>query len=621
MKKLLTTLLLASAITLPAAAYTVDEIISTTPTMLVEYIYADYVGPDYNIYPYHHASECVTLKKGSDDKHLVISGIAGTLDFEFELVTSNGTLTSDGVQLQIDGYERAVGTSKGREGWFMILTSWTGMKYTNYRSKHTVLDITKGTDGFYFSEADDSQGVFGFMVLPAGTVEVPNYCGVVVDQFNFAPFNDANGYATATMRQYDTEGTEDQLIGTASTNLMTANLYMVDEHKISYPVKVETDGINRTFSILNLNNMGYAVDASQSPQMTGQLTTFNGTYNPAAGTATLNAGQSGLWEWGHTVVNYWYGQGLDWALYNFTLTPFTDINGQKNDPIVGTYTSKDGPYHNDTSVKFGWVTPRDRGKRRTFEGASVTFPDMTYCAVGNTFYATPNWLDTYHDTEILFDADVTLDVDLNLENVQWHERDGVYVTGSITTNNQTDKYVDSYDVMLVKGWFDHIEQGDFIQNDDKGHENAVVLCNGPEDAFNEWSRPKGAAALDNEGGEHDYRFAKLLTPAELGHTPEDGKYTVFIRANYKVDLDPTFHSLAYIQTPVHTAVDDLISEGGAPVVKAIAGGIEVSGTEGRVDVVDMTGRTVYSGKAGSIELAAGIYVVRVGSYTVKTAVR
>lgn len=622
MKKLLTLILLAVTAVLPAIAYTVDEIVSTTPTMIVEYIYADYFDNDYTYYPYHHASEFITLKKGSDDKHIILSGIAGTLDFEFELVTSNGTLTNDGVQLQINGYKRATGTSKGREGWYMIMTSWTGMKYTNYRNKHTVLNITKANDGFHFSEADDPTGQFGFMVLPAGTIEMPNYCGVVVDQFNFEPFNDANGFAKATVRQYDNVGTSDQLIGTISTNAMTANLYMVDEHEINYPVKVEAGSTPNTFTILNLNNMGYAVDASQSRQMTGQLTTFKGSYDPVAGTATINAGQSGLWDWGHIVVDYYgYYQDLDWGLYCFSLTPFTDINGQKNDPIIGTYKAEDGPYHNN--VDFGWVTTKDRGKRRTFEGASMTFPTMTYCSVGNTFYDTPNWLDTYHDTEILFGADVTLDVELELECLQWHTQDGIYVTGNIKTN-RNDQYVESYDIMLVKGWYDHIEQDGFLPHSDKGHESAIEVCVGPNDAYNAWNKPHTTMSRTaSTGGEHDYSFGKLLSTTDLGHTPSDGKYTAFIRANYKPEtgLTPTFHSLTYLREPINTSVNDLLSEGAAPTVKVIDGGIEISGTENRVEVVDMTGRVVYSGTDGHIKLPASIYVVRVGSCTCKVAVR
>lgn len=635
MKKLFTALLLAAATTLPSAAYTVDEIVSTTPTMLVEYIYADYaIGSiyDQDYYPYQRASGCVTLKKGSDDKHLIISGIGGTLDFEFELVNTRGTLTANGTQLQIDGRESSTGTSKGREGWYMITCQWDGINFDMYRDKHLVLNINKTANGFQFSEYGDYYGVFGYILLPTGTVEIPNNCGVVVDQINFTPFTDMNGTAHATMYQYDNEGTSDQLLGTASTNASSVSLYRVDEHQLSYPVKVDFNTTENTFSILNLNNVGWGVDDTQGGgygSVIGRFAPVTGTIDRKAGTATINAAQPGMWEWGRyiTQVTPTY-EDWDWSRFYFTLTPFRkiddvlkDINGQLNEPIVGTYRAVEGPFHNDTEVDFGWVTPEDRGKRRTYEGALMTFPPMTYCSVGNVFYATPNWLDTYHDTEIVAGADVTLDVDLDLDKLQWNPEEGVYLVGR-TVTNANDDYVASYDIMLVKGWYDHIEQGDFAQDEILGHASAVTLCAGPDDANMVWKK-NARAAGEELPGEHDYKFAKLISPAELGHTPDDGKYTAFIRANYTKEskLAPTFHSLQYLSTPIQTSVSDLVAEGEAPRVKVVAGGIEVTGTDYTVEITDIVGRSVYSGAPGSIALQNGTYIVRIGSYATKVAVR
>ena len=86
-------------------------------------------------------------------------------------------------------------------------------------------------------------------------------------------------------------------------------------------------------------------------------------------------------------------------------------------------------------------------------------------------------------------------------------------------------------------------------------------------------------------------------------------------------MAPTFHSLQYLSTPIQTSVSDLVAEGEAPRVKVVAGGIEVTGTDYTVEITDIVGRSVYSGAPGSIALQNGTYIVRIGSYATKVAVR
>lgn len=665
MKKLLTTLLLASAITLPAAAYTVDEIMENSGGYALA-IYQPYgicggLHPEdvYGLaYTGFHLKQNIPISYSEgleiekiDDTKIKIKGFDDKeLSFVFHLTDINGNETDNGSYLTC----RMEDVPEDNPDWRIIRkTSSVYMDYyydesiseynITYWDSWTLLIkenptipgklmLTSQFKGSGETRVNDHPMMYSNARPGMGNPEWDLHANQRAYKQVNIEFYTPNAEATDNLRTYDAY---------QNANISSKlELPERDRRYRQYPLLVEfEDGNKIKFTNFGNNGYGYYFSKSFENDKDAGLFRIGATLNDD-NTIVFDKKQyartMSFWYWGTRNYTGTDGKVRQDTIYTHFYEPLcllegfyhedaTENEGVCRDELLGEYTPLTLAHN---QALYSWVETKDpnrtpnRGKRKTFEDFRIHVYPYTYYFNG-LLDDVANFYNGYFDTDIRGNNDVTLNVELELENLQWHNRDGVYVTGSIKTKDQTDKYVESYDVMLVKGWFDHIEQDDFKPHNDNGHENAVVLCNGPEDAFNEWSRPKGAAALDNdEGGEHDYRFAKLITPAELGHAPEDGKYTVFIRANYKVEgLAPTFHSLNYIQNPIHTAVDDLISEGGAPVVKTIAGGIEVSGTEGRVDVVDMTGRTVYSGKAGNIELPAGIYVVRVGSYTVKTAVR
>lgn len=70
-----------------------------------------------------------------------------------------------------------------------------------------------------------------------------------------------------------------------------------------------------------------------------------------------------------------------------------------------------------------------------------------------------------------------------------------------------------------------------------------------------------------------------------------------------------------------SGVADLFNDVDAETVKVENGRIIISENAGNAQIVDLSGKVVYSGKGGSVEVANGLYIVTVGSTTVKVIVK
>lgn len=575
MKKTLLLLLTLVCSSQFSNAYTIDEIIANGEWMIAKYTHGDYYDLDFNIFPYRLESEAIHLTK-IDDSHLLMSGVAGSLDFEFELLDENRQLTTDGQNLSLRcNTPSANNTSKnGITNWHIICCTWSGNKYNlpTDRSKRVIFRIEKQDDNkLHFVEygnpetayTGDPDGVWGF-IFAYDNMFTSSYCGVVIDSFDFAPF-EGNAIASDVLRQYNdfstTQSGYGEPLGQIHTNSDDLYLYKVSENARKYPVQVDFDNTKGTFTITNLNNHGYAVNdkitqLSYYERIVGEYYSFTGKFDAAAGTASIDANQKGLIELMYTSVASYWGSYQDWIMFPFVLTEFTDINGSPAVEIKGTYSNSDKLHHN--TVEHGWVT--NDGQRRTYEGGAVlSFPAMTYQCIGQTFYHTHNWINSYHNTEISCSPDVTVDVKLHLNN--FSVKDGkIGVHGEIETVANP-QYVDHYEICIVPGLYSSINDEGFEHHVEHGHVDATNLHEvTPENTWyivpraGEASR---AAAVDSETAAlraNDYSFFKY--PESLNVTHPNDKYTVFIKTVYKPEtgLTPTFHDMQYVQTP--TGIDE-----------------------------------------------------------------
>lgn len=563
-----------------AGAYTVDEIIANGEWMKVTYRYANYWDSQlYDLAWGPTITEVVQLEK-VDDQHILFKGIRGSLDFMFDLVDYNGNLTTDGTCLEIPGNRPSTAsTSADNHGnWYII----PAMEYSSYNKtypdKHWELRIYRNTDGsLYFQENYDNDQ-WGAVLAYSG-MSIPSTLGVVIDWARFEPYTDYNAVATDSYTNW---------LGSKN------NPYIAQTIERQYPVTVNLDFDNNTFSIINFSKLGYAITAEDGTYTAiDGMTTYGsereitGIIVPGEQKLLFDMDQAARWKIQYARVReyYWYVDTYDW--WNYCLTSKDFVTTKQHSQLVAHYyePEDDKPVHNDKSVEHHWVT--NHGKRRTFDGFTIEVDPYTYgLADGNytsLYPDEPMFYDTFDNT-VISGRDCTLDVDLILEQVGWDSDDqNGYVKATIKTNDN-DTYVDHYDILVIGGYHDYIDEAGFQIDNEKyglGYQNAKVLVDGETDnRFGTVTKPAATRAANNTIGSHDYSIDHWVMKDFIADQLNDkGEYTFFIRANYKPEtgLAPTFHALKHASgAPTPTGITDMTAEDNAPAVYYNLNGIEVT---------------------------------------------
>ena len=387
---------------------------------------------------------------------------------------------------------------------------------------------------------------------------------------------------------------------------------------------------NNKFEIVNLTENGYAVRIGSPTGEYSHLANISGGYNTRLGEAWLNGGQG-------AELGIQHGSSSP-NMTNVHVKKLANVYRDKSvgkeysfDDIVGAATITGDLSHRLKDTH--WVT--NGGTLRTYEKAmSMSLPDFGYVMARDTVYelsSGPTVVTAYEfsscytdNTLDVFDGDVTLDLHHNVD-VFGISEDGntMMVQTTVTPLNNT-QYVDSYELWLIPTPdLVNVNGGDFAHED--GHSKGLLLSKYTPKPENE-APAKGARAAS---AAKPFKFFKILdmntVPTTSLHRKDE--YSFYVKANYKPEtgLHPTFHNLVN-----YSEADDIVTgieevEGGVQGVSVSteSGAIivkEVGGSASSVEVYTPAGVTVYRGTESRIEVGAGLYIVRVGSFTTKVVV-
>lgn len=544
-----------------AKAYTVDQLVANggdaIETLSFNYLLQSKVG----------RSHGCRLVKVSDTKVRIDGLYLGKSNYTFELVNSSNpaynnqsgardVVSSDGNYLRIKYTTTAHDRWKLEAGYKYTLTGYRNLYAYNFITyDYTYLKIDENADGT-FTLTSTTPILYANPNIP----DVPMYD--IFDKLEITTYI-PNASATHSVNNYSyTQGTN--AISNCKKSGSTQNE--------TYNLRFDIDNADNSFSIVNLGNTGFAINQYNEP------TVITGYINRDERRVEFDAGQN-AWmmdSWGTTKKgDYTHPAYLDF--YDNTPFRLTGFEFATNPAfpvqIFGTYT-EDGARHNN--AEHAWVT--NGGTRRTLQGMTIevdpyTFysdrsPNLTYTWAGTSVDYCPGFLDVSYDNTVISidNQDVTLDVDLKIDNLQWHPEDGLAFKAHLTTN-KNDMYVDHYEVMVMKGCYSSIYDPGFTPDLETGAVGAIRVATGHDDTtFDSNYTPvkRNAPGTGDAENTHDYAMSKWLDKHALGDAlSENGEYTFFVRAHYKdgTELTPTFHSLVYVEDPgPSTGIDDICAE-------------------------------------------------------------
>lgn len=627
-RKLLTLSLAALAGTNAASAFTVDEIVEKCPSMIAEAQQQKHPANGININILR--SYAVQLEK-VDDTHIKFRNFETLCDFVFTLSDENGNATTDGTRLSIKSNLRnANNTHTGKTYTIrpIISTSASQGTYTYSNSVSTFyLQIEETEDeGMTFRLPDDVEGNGGYYLYTSGG---PTDCSGITVYLNFYNFDHyrklnpdfSDGYATdKTRRDYVTS-----LNG-------TLNKGKISDQR-GYPMLVKWDTDNKTFEMFNYGNLGFGTDHVNQKLVQGTFKDDGTCEIPCHGVSTgcfphLDQRDS---NWPYWVT--WYIACFDKSsgpyIPSCTKQYFDGLTSGNAKNLKGTWQNVDGPKHN--AEPKGWVT--NGGARKTYQGIEAKFGSYTLLTpvygssnpywgpwtILKSNYVNGPYFDmtydgAYFDTDILFGADITADVDLTLNHVKVHPDHGIYVDADVTFNKNA-QHVDHCEVFVVKGKYKNINDAGFVHHDENGHASAKYFHHETPVA-----KARGLRAASKE--DLSYHVSKLMTPADLNIETGTGDYTFFVKTVYTDDskLSPTFHAMRTFTVPTTTSVDDLSAEQSYLNVKGGEGYVDID-ADNDVSIYTVSGVEVYNGAAKRVNLTSGLYIIRSGRHTAKVIIR
>lgn len=380
------------------------------------------------------------------------------------------------------------------------------------------------------------------------------------------------------------------------------------------PVKYTLNG-DDTFTVLNLTDEGFAIGRSETSMSAPRL--YTGKYDSETGTATLDGGQYGYLMTRNireqNARTFWHYGGLTTVRTGNSIfdKDFKDVvikTGHTGEASVISHL-----YH--FTPKTRWVT--NGGHCRTYVSTGTMklqpFAFVSYGAVSDIYQYDSS--SAFTDGEFDSHEDVTLDISHEVETFAKSDTE-CYVKSDMTVA-KNDQYVDSYELWMAPEKDQVDVNSGYFTHEENGHELGQMLARVYTGQLNGSARVRSRAA-----GATNHRFQVQMPLSSIQNVDENGKYVFYIKANYTPEsgLGSTFHGLS-APDPISTGVDHVWGEVAEAEVKAVAGGIEVTGAEGTVEVHTPGGALVYSGEGGFIGLESGLYVVSANGNARKVAVR
>ncbi len=237
---------------------------------------------------------------------------------------------------------------------------------------------------------------------------------------------------------------------------------------------------------------------------------------------------------------------------------------------------------------------------------------------------------------------MTHDVELGIETYGYGisgEDKGkyIYLRGALyPVEGTSTQYVDGYELMIVPGWHDSAAGSDFAH--ELGHTNGFNIedpkyYHHAKYELTEATGLRHAVARRAAEGKTDeeiaaelnsgLNFNRMIPEADLPVADPNGHYTIYVKTNYTPasGLKPTYHALSYVSDENTTSIDEVLGSTDDAVIAVRNGEIVVNGTDSLVEVFTLSGAKAYSGAAGTIAVAPGIYLVKAGTQVKKVSVK
>ena len=303
-----------------------------------------------------------------------------------------------------------------------------------------------------------------------------------------------------------------------------------------------------------------------------------------------------------------YAKDNNYSYYATSIKPTnTYLTGIDGGDIHGTYATT---YHFEP----GWDA-WSGGEFRTFRRHTGTTQwktydqDVTSGAISNE--------QTFSGE--LFNYDVEMTPEVYVEDAQFHyNEDGVRFLGSLREGATNPQFVNSYDVFAVIGDYHSVSEGNFDASLEDGHREAIFITE--------------EAQLPHGG---ELTFDKFMSRSDLeakGWDPTKN-VTMYVRLNLRDDLQRkqaparelratpvnySFGAMKSVAPQMFTGITGIGAE--AQTIIAGKGVISVTGN-GNIAVYDVSGRTIYSGKAGDIAVVPGMYIVKTATTSCKLLIK
>ena len=406
--------------------------------------------------------------------------------------------------------------------------------------------------------------------------------------------------SSGILHEYELETYEPN--GWMTTGTVYQLLYGVVERNKRYPVRIDfnEDG---TLTFLNLMNVGNAV-TSPTTAVPLKGTYANGTFSIPYTCAI----------WACETSSY-----VNWASYSIGTVNSYSYNSISfsNAGISGTYTDNTTPRHTDDRNS-NWVT--NDGTCRTTVGRTIKVANCGGKST-NTINTSNPYTPLFINNTVDMTQDCTLDVDLTL-NAYGH--DGrVYVNGTVESLKNFGN-VEKYEVYMVQGRHSSINSHEgFTAGDADGHTAALkVYAKDFTGYTTDYSHAKKNAQTERaSAAPADFTFNVIIPQkdVEAVHGSSSPYNTFYIKAYYNNGLAPTFHAMRYVDDV--TSIEAPLIGSHEAVIAGGTGEITVGGTDSLVEVFALSGAKVYSGAAGTIAVAPGIYMVKAGTKVKKVSVK
>ena len=301
--------------------------------------------------------------------------------------------------------------------------------------------------------------------------------------------------------------------------------------------------------------------------------------------------------------------------------------------ISGTMTLKK-PVHKNIETN-QWIHFQDGGNVHTMVGGILKINDFSVYRTNYDNKFTGYTIDCDDLT------DVTHDVELGIETYGYGisgEDKGkyIYLRGALyPVEGTSTRYVDGYELMIVPGWHDSAAGSEFAH--ELGHTNGFNIedpkyYHHAKYELTEATGLRHAVARRAAEGKTDeeiaaelnsgLNFNRMIPEADLPVKDPDGHYSIYVKTNYTPasGLKPTYHALSYVSDENTTSIDEVLGSTDDAVIAVRNGEIVVNGTDSLVEVFALSGAKVYSGAAGTIAVAPGIYLVKAGTQVKKVSV-